>query len=139
MASRTDAVLFHAFNTLWCQARPVADIWADALAHFGAIRTAKEIMSVVAEHELWMGPRVLSFETSRQPVDDESIETLWTEFDGRVLRSLGVRVSDEAVVSNVFPIFTGFNALCDETSEVLESVRKMGYRMAIVSNGVYQR
>ena len=114
-------------------------MWADVLDQFGAARTAKEIMSSVAEHQPWMESQGWSFETSGQPVGDEEIEALWTDFDGRVLRSLGVHVSDEAVVSNVFPIFNDFNALYDDTVEVLESVRRMGYRMAIVSNGVYQR
>lgn len=139
MPPSIDTVLFDAFNTLWHPARAVADMWADVLKKFGAVRTAKEIISAVAEHQTWMEPRALCFETSGHPVDDETIEALWTEFDGRVLPSLGVHVSDEAVVSNAFPIFSDFNALYDDTVEVLASVRRMGYRMAIVSNGVYQR
>ena len=50
-----------------------------------------------------------------------------------------VHVSDETVVSNVLPMFGDLNSLYDDTVEVLASVRMMGYRMAIVSNGVYQR
>jgi HAD superfamily hydrolase (TIGR01549 family) len=139
MASRIDAVLFDAYYTLWFPARTVEEMWADVLDQFGTFRTHREIMSAVAEHDRWKELRLLSFETSEQPVDDETIEVLWADFDGRVLHSLGVHASDEAVASKVLPVFNDFNALYDDTLEVLASIRKLGYRIGIVSNGGYQR
>ncbi len=139
MPSSIHAVLFDAFNTLWRPARPLVDMWADVLAQFGAVRAGSDIMSAVAEHQPSLERRALTFETSGRPVDDDTIAALWTKFDRQVLRSLGIEVLDEQVASNVFPIFADFGSLYDDAVEVLASVRTMGYRMAIVSNGVHQQ
>ena len=139
MPSKINTILFDAIGTLWHPARPITEMWMDVLLRFDVVRTPQEIFLAATEHLHWQAPQFLAFETSGQPVDDETIEAVWLEFDKRVLQSLGINASTDDIVREVYPIFEDFNALYENTVDVLASIQDMGYRMVMVSNGVYQR
>ncbi|MDP6453450.1 MAG: HAD family hydrolase [SAR202 cluster bacterium] len=139
MQPRIDTILFDAVNTLWHETYSILDVWAEVLRRFDAVRPPKEIFLAEVEHLPWLHEHANSLETSGRPASDETIETLWAEFNQRILRSLGIDAPIENVVSQVLPVFDGIDILYDDTLDVLTTLQRMGYRMAIVSNGVYQQ
>ena len=139
MQPRIDTILFDAVNTLWHETHSIIDVWAEVLGRFDTVRSPKEIFMAEVEHLPWLHEHANSLETSGRPASDETIETLWAGFNQLILRSLGMDVPIETVVSKVLPVFDGIDVLYDDTLDVLTALQRMGYRMAIVSNGVYQQ
>ncbi len=132
------AVFLDAFNTLWYVKRSPTQIWYELLAEMGDGRSMEQILAAEQKEQKELLKRWDLLETSGRPNDLAVIDAVWEDYDAKVLNNLGLSVDRNTLRSEIIPRFANMLALFDETLEVLEALRNQGYRMAIVSNGMYQ-
>jgi FMN phosphatase YigB (HAD superfamily) len=82
-------------------------------------------------------PTFERLETSAASTTEAEIESLWEQYDFKVLDALAIQIDVDSMRKVVLPAFWS-EAAYPETQGVLQALRERGYRLAIVSNGCNQ-
>ncbi len=135
---RFKAVFLDAINTIWYVKRSPTQIWYELLSEMDEGHSLEQIRAAEQKEQRELLERWDLLETSGRPNDLAVIDAIWEDYDTKVLNHLGLSVDRNTLKSELIPRFANMLALFDETLEVLEALRNQGYRMAIVSNGMYQ-
>ena len=134
---RYKGVLLDVGNTLWGYDKTPAQVWHQFLTDLGADALQGHVGDALEDVYRALQPRWQAFETSGVPTDPEAIDRSFDGLNAAILEELGVAADLNAVGPEIRARFHGSTQLYPDSLEVLTRLSG-SYRLAVVSNGVYQ-
>lgn len=134
---RYKAVLLDAGSTLWGSDKTPAQVWHQFLADKGFDIPLERVDDALEKVYPALQPRWEAFETSGVATDPAAIDGAFDELNAELLKEVGVDADLNAVGFEIKQRFHGIPRLYSDSVDVLDRLRD-SYRLAVVSNGVFQ-
>ena len=131
------AVLLDADGTLWHSRQTGGEVWHGLLSDLGVNLPLERAEEAYRKAFQALTPEWQALETSGVPAEQSALDALFDRFNRLVQRELGVELDLDSVQAKIGDRFIDSWQLHPDTLPVLRELRD-SYRMAIVSNGVYQ-
>jgi len=140
--SETRAVLFDADDTLWHSAGwSNENVWHTMLGEFGFELELEAVEEALKSATTTLQSEWNAIQTRGTPATAEEVGAYFRRLDKHVLDTLGLVHDEEAMIDRVevwFGAFVRPVELFPDTTGVLGEIRRLGFRVGIVSNNFYQ-